>query len=240
MGTTKTTMGTVGKIFILHGWTYTHKPWNFLVQALREAGFKAELLPIPGLTAETDHTWTMDDYVAWLDKHVAKEKKVILIGHSNGGRIALALAARYPEKIQQLILIDSAGLAEKRLSIKIKRSLFSTAAHIGKKITKSENMRRLLYTLARAQDYRQASPHMRETMKNLLAVDLTPELHNITAPTLILWGANDTVTPVADAHILHDSITGSTLSIIPGAKHSPHITHPEIIKQKILTTLKYL
>lgn len=240
MGTTKKTMGTIGKIFILHGWTYTQKPWNFLLQALREAGLNAELLPIPGLTAATDHAWTLDDYVTWFGKQIAKEKKVILIGHSNGGRISLAFAARYPEKVQQLILIDSAGLAEKRLSVKIKRGVFGAAAKVGKKFTKSETSRRVLHKLARVKDYEQASPHMRETMKNLLAVDLTPELKNITAPTLIMWGSQDTTTPLADAHILQKNISGAQLQVIDGAKHSPHITHTDVVKTKILTTLKHL
>ena len=56
---------------------------------------------------------TLEEYVEWLRSKLADERDVVLIGHSNGGRIAIAFADRYPEKISKLILIDSAGIVHK-------------------------------------------------------------------------------------------------------------------------------
>ncbi len=99
------------KIFILHGWTKTTDKWKPFIDYLRDDRFSIELLKIPGLTAKIDKPWALDNYVEWLKNIVDKEKnKVILIGHSNGGRISLAFAAKYPQKIEKLFLIDFAGI----------------------------------------------------------------------------------------------------------------------------------
>jgi pimeloyl-ACP methyl ester carboxylesterase len=98
------------KVIILHGWAKTLDKWNPLIEELNKKGASANLLRIPGLTEKLEKVWNLSDYVKWLKNIVDKESdKVVLIGHSNGGRIALAFASKYPEKVEKLILIDSAG-----------------------------------------------------------------------------------------------------------------------------------
>ena len=45
-------------------------------------------------------------------------------------------------------------------------------------------------------------------------------------PTLIIWGDRDTIIPVSHAHAAHEAIPGSSLSIIEGAGHFPHVEEP--------------
>src|SRR5436309_1754011 len=100
-------MRNIKKIFILHGWTYSIERWEPFINELRKHGIEPEMLQIPGLTAPLDEVWRLDDYVEWLKEIVEKEKdKVTLLGHSNGGRIGLAFAAKYPDKVEKLFLID--------------------------------------------------------------------------------------------------------------------------------------
>ena len=109
------------KIFIIHGWTYTTDKWNQVVGRLQSSGFEPVLLHVPGLTETTEKALTLDDYVEWLNGKLENENKLIIIGHSNGGRISLAFANKYPEKINHLILIDSAGIRHKNFTRKFKR-----------------------------------------------------------------------------------------------------------------------
>lgn len=218
-------------IYILHGWTYSTEKWQVFVKDL-ESVAPVILLKIPGLTDSIDAPWTLDDYVAWLETQLGTEKKVILLGHSNGGRIALAYALKNPKKLKQLVLIDSAGVRDKRVKAQIKRLVFRSLAKVGKNLINQPLARRLLHKLAREKDYYEASPIMRQTMQNLIETDLEGELKNISIPTLIIWGRRDQATPVRDALTIKRGLPQSRLVIVDEARHSPMYTHPkEVIKQ---------
>lgn len=212
-------------IIILHGWTSETKKWEPFLKYL-----PGKLLKIPGLTEKIDRPWTLDDYLEWLKKKI--DKRVVLIGHSNGGRIAIAFAAKYPERVEKLILIDSAGIYHKKLALQIKRILFKLVAKIGKKIAPSNKLKNLLYKLAGEKDYKNADPIQKQTMINLISTDLTPMLTKIPIPTLIIWGKDDKITPLRDGKLMHQKIKGSKLKIL-NAKHSPQFSHPKEVARLI-------
>jgi pimeloyl-ACP methyl ester carboxylesterase len=216
-------------IYILPGWTYDDSKWQPLLEKLSENGRKVELLKIPGLTGEElAKAWKLEDYVEWLHGMVGKEEKVILMGHSNGGRIAIAYAAKYKKlkRIEKLVLIDSAGLVDRRLKVVVKRAIFGAVAKLGKKITRRGGVaEKILYKLAREQDYHQASKVMKQTMQNLIAVDLTSELQQIATPTLLIWGEEDTATPLFQGKAMAKLIAGSKLEVVMGARHSTQFTN---------------
>lgn len=234
MANQKTKMGAISKILILHGWAYSIEKWEPFTTSLQDNGFNVELLKIPGLTEKLDSVWNIDSYVEWLNRKIGKGEKVILIGHSNGGRILLAFAAKYPEKIKHLILIDSAGIYHDELPIRLKRFIFQSLAGVGKKFSKSDSLRKLLYKLARENDYEKAPPFVRQTMVNLINFDVTESLSKIKIPTLIIWGKEDKTTPLSDGQLIHKLIKGSKLHIIKTAKHSPQFTHVDEVT-KVLT-----
>lgn len=225
-------MGTVKEIVALHGWTYNVEKWNTFIALFKEKGIKLNLLKIPVLTKTSNKAWTLDDYVDWLKKEVGN-KKVVLLGHSNGGRIALAFANQYPKSVEKLILIDSAGIYHNELNLRIKRYFYNKVAKIGKKLVPSASLRNLLYKIVGEGDYKDADPLQRQTMLNLIAQDLTPKLHSIQTPTLIIWGQYDTITPLADGKLTHQLISGSKFEIIKNARHSPQFTHPKEVARII-------
>lgn len=231
-------MGTLKKIVILHGWTYSLDKWTDFVGFLKESGFEVELVKVPGLTEESIEVWNLDKYTDWLNKLLDKyDVKVILLGHSNGGRIAINYAAKYPNKLEKLILIDSAGIYHNELPIRLKRIIFNNFSKVGSKFTKSSLLRRILYKFAREGDYEKANENMRKTIVNLINTDIKPMLGRIKTPTLIIWGENDALTPLKDAHLMNKLIKKSKLQIIKNARHSPFFTNPkevlEIIKNGI-------
>lgn len=68
---------------------------------------------------------------------------------------------------------------------------------------------------------------MKEIMKNVLAEDLMPVLKKIKTPTLLVWGADDKTTPLADGKIMNSKIANSELKIIGDANHSLPYQKPE-------------
>ncbi|MBI4089734.1 MAG: alpha/beta hydrolase, partial [Candidatus Levybacteria bacterium] len=169
----------------------------------------------------------ISNYIYWLKQILDKEKgKVILLGHSNGGRISLNFVSKYPEKIDRLILIDSAGIYHNELLLRIKRLFFSALAKIGKRLTTSPTLRNFLYKLTGESDYKNASKRMGKTMVNLIKSDALLNLSTITVPTLIIWGENDKTLPLRDGEKMHELIKNSKLKVIKNARHSPQLTHP--------------
>lgn len=222
------------RVIILHGWTKTLDKWKKFLDALEKKGIKAKFPKIPGLTGNLEKVWELNDYIKWLNNIVDGEKgKIILIGHSNGGRIALAFTNLFPEKVEKLILIDSAGIYHNEFPLKIKRAVFKTIAKIGKRITPSKFLKNLLYRLARETDYRDLNENTRQTMKNLISADLKPILSQIKTPTLIIWGREDRITPLSDGILMNNLIKNSRLEVINEARHSPMFTHPEKVAEII-------
>jgi pimeloyl-ACP methyl ester carboxylesterase len=226
------------KAIILHGWTKDLTKWNPFLNTLKEKKISFEFPKIPGLTESLNKVWTLDDYIKWLKNIVDKEKKkIILIGHSNGGRIAIAFVTKYPEKVEKLILIDSAGIYHNELPHRIKKVVFKTIAKIGKKITTSRSLEDFLYRLAREGDYRKSNPIMKQTMINLLNSNKNLNISKITVQTLIIWGADDKITPLSDGLLINKLIENSDLRIIADARHSPMYSHPKEVADIIY---KYL
>ena len=152
--------------------------------------------------------------------------KIILIGHSFGGRIAIKYAAKYPEKIDKLILTGAAGIKHK---LTAKQKMLFVAAKTGKMIFSLpiiNKFQKLVYNTfskmarSRKKDYYQASPRMKEVMKNVLVEDLTDCLNKIKIPTLLVWGRKDKTTPLDDGKIMNEKIKNSKLVIVDGANHS--------------------
>jgi pimeloyl-ACP methyl ester carboxylesterase len=229
------------KIFIVHGWTYSTDSWQKCIADLRQRGFEPVMLHVPGLTEKSDKVWTLDDYVEWLCGKLAGEKNVVLLGHSNGGRIALAYIEKYPTALARLILLDAAGIVQGGLFLRMKRKIGSIIAQIGKAtvpVSFAATTRKFFYRLLGARDYEQAPVNMRATMANLITVDLEPLLSSISVPTFIIWGQRDNATPVADAHLIHEKIKDSKLFIISDARHSPHITHSQVVASEIAAWLR--
>ena len=222
------------KVIILHGWTYSLEKWQSFLEILKKKGIEPVMLKVPGLTSENERVWGIEDYVKWLKEIVDKEKdKAILIGHSNGGRIAVNFAIRYPERISKLILIDSAGIYHNELSLALKRVIFKTLAKFGRVLKGSSVLKNVFYKTVGETDYKNASQNMKQTMINLLNSDEFLKPENIKTPALIIWGREDKITPVSDGRLFNRLIKNSKLEIINDARHSPQFTDPKKVAEII-------
>lgn len=215
------------KIYLIHGWavdTNNRVKWQPLIDQLAQAEMEAIFLPLPGLSTPIDVAWNLDNYVAWVLEQLPK-KPAILLGHSFGGQVAIRLTAKYPDRVKQLVLIDSAGVRDTSWKMKLKRVGFGTLAKLGKLLTASEQARKLLYKLAGEKDYLLANPLLRKTLTQVVETDVQDEAVKIIAPTLIIWGGRDLITPLWMGKKLYRLIKNSRLEVIGSARHSPQFTH---------------
>lgn len=227
-------------IYIVHGWAVNpnnEDKWEAFRSALKKHGVATVFMPLPGLSTPLDEVWTLDDYAHWLHAQLPAKNPVIVLGHSFGGQIIVRCNTLYPKLFSRIFLVDSAGIVDTAWKKRIKRGVFGLLAGIGKNLPFKEKARKLLYILARERDYYLAPEKQRETMSNVITTDITHELSSIAVPTMIVWGEKDLITPIRYAHIFHDQISGSMLSIIPEGRHSPMFTHPEKVAQVVLKWL---
>ena len=170
--------------------------------------------------------------------------KIILIGHSFGGRIAIKYAVKYPERIDKLILTGAAGIKHK---LTAKQKMLFIAAKTGKMIFSLpiiNKFQKPVYNIfskiaqKRKKDYYNASPRMKEIMKNILAEDLTEYLNKIKTPTLLVWGREDKTTPLADGEVMKSKVKDSKLKVMDGANHSLPYQKAEEFGEIVLEFIK--
>lgn len=221
-------------VYLLHGWAIDPKneqKWATLRNSLQKQRIQSVFIPIPGLDTPLENPWSLDDYVVWLEATLP-DKPVILLGHSFGGQLAVRFTARYKERIEKLILVDSSGIIDRSLKKAIKRSVFKFAAKIGGFLGQVPYARAFLYKLARERDYYSAPPVMRETMSRVLDDEILDDIAQVDSETLIIWGEHDRATPLSNTQQLLN-IPKSKLHIISQARHSPQFTHPEPVAKLV-------
>ncbi|HBT65659.1 MAG TPA: alpha/beta hydrolase, partial [Ruminococcaceae bacterium] len=166
----------------------------------------------------------VDDYVDFVLEFsdAVGLKSPLLIGHSYGGRIIIKMMnrPRLPFTVPKIILMDAAGIKPRRsLGYYIKVYSYKAARRILPML--AERMRRKTGSA----DYRNASPVMRRTMVLSVNEDLTPLLSGIKVPTLLIWGENDTATPLSDGQTMERLIPGAGLVVLRGAGHFSFADH---------------
>jgi len=222
------------QVFIIHGWTYSLDKWTDICEQLKAGGIDPVLLKVPGLTEPSDKVWDIDGYVDWLDGELRGVEAPVVIGHSNGGRIALSYVQKHPGRIARLVLIDSAGLPHDEFIPRAKLRFLRSIARAGKLFGRVPIVRRAFYRLIKASDYNNAPENMKLTMRNMLNADKLIDYSRITLPVTIIWGRNDAITPLKDGRKLHGLLKGSELNIIDGARHAPQATHTEAVAGLII------
>ena len=224
--------GTGRPVLLLHGWGANAAAMRPILGALR-ADHAVYALDFPGFGQSPlpPAAWGVGEYaelaIAFLDALGVARTDVI--GHSFGGRVAIKLAAKWPDRVERLVLVDSAGVphaetpgrAVLRAGLRAGRAILS-APGLGAVRGKAE-------TLARgrlgSEDYRSAGP-LRETFLKVVSEDLRPYMPEIKAPTLLIWGENDLDTPLADAKVMESAIPDSGLVVLRGAGHFSYLDRP--------------
>lgn len=226
-------------ILFLHGWGSQAERYRAVCTFLSD-NFPEIVIPdLPGFGfAPVPSTiWGIKEYSDWVNKLIQKLgwSKLILAGHSFGGRLTIYIASSNPVNIQGIILYATAGTT-KRNSKRL--SFFNVVAKIGKAIMSLPGLHflypiaeKILYKIVGNTDYLYAG-EKREIFKKVINEDLSGLVKDISAPTKLLWGADDFQTPLADAEYIHQNIKGSELKIIPDQGHIMHSRNPELFAKE--------
>lgn len=204
-------------------------------------------LDMPGFgeSQEPDTSWNLDNYVTFVIDFLKSQniKEVDLIGHSNGGRIIIKLMNQknLNIKVNKIILIGSAGIVhEKTLLQNIKIKTYK----ICKKVLEFKPIKavfpNLIIKLKNAfgsEDYRNASPIMKQTLVQLVNCDLRDLLPNINVPTLLIWGVNDTATPISDGELMEKLIPDAGLVKLENCSHYVFLERAAYVNTIISTFL---
>jgi pimeloyl-ACP methyl ester carboxylesterase len=223
----------------LHGWGASHASFDELREALQrlqdsktprlQIRLIAPDLPGCGESEDPPNPWNVDDYVQWL-KELLREMRLTgyyLLGHSHGGRIAIAYAAEQPPGLLHLYLCAAAGVGRE---IFLRKTFWPAMAKWGNAVLSLPGLkllkpltRRYVYKFLGVHDYERANPVMKKTMAGVIESDLMPILAQIEAPTDIFWGEDDTTTPLQIGHVMEERIAGSRIHVFPGVRHRVHI-----------------
>jgi pimeloyl-ACP methyl ester carboxylesterase len=217
---------------VLHGWgsqsSHLFSAMSPLVQTSQVI-----FIDLPGFgKSQTPHTpWGLYEYVDCVFEclNTLEIKKTTMIGHSFGGSIALLLAVKQPRIVESLILIDSAGVRETSKRKHIIHILASAVRPIFR-FGCMQSMRQWIYKKIGSEDYL-TLPNMRETYKKVISMDITPLLSSVKQKTFLIWGEEDTMTPIADATILKQNIPNARLTVISHAGHYCFLDQPEEFKK---------
>jgi len=215
-------------LVILPGWSSDLSRWQPLLGLLNQSKIPVQLIKVPyGRVRDTA------DYSRWLKERTKNLKSFYLLGHSFGGQIAINFTAANPSKVIKLILVDSAGIRKK---LNLKRWLIAPLAKAGKGLV-PERFKGVFYHLLRATDYYHATPVRKQILRRVISEDQQENLAKISCSTLIIWGRDDALTPLADGRLMHRLIKNSQLTVLPG-RHGLPFTHPEVLARLVLNFIQ--
>lgn len=172
----------------------------------------------------------------------------VCAGASMGGTVTLAFAARHPSLVSGLGLIDTtASYGPAAPEAWEERGQKARAEGLAS-LTPFQQTRWFSDT------FREANPDLVdqsiavfcandvdayvETCRMLGRADLVAALSEIAVPTMILVGEEDYATPLAMAEAMHERISGSTLEVIPGARHLTPLECPALVAERLLQIVR--
>lgn len=205
--------GDAPRVLALHGWGRTRADWAAVL-----AGTPALAVDLPGFGAspEPPAAWGSRDYAELLAP-LLHEGGWTVVGHSFGGRVAVQLAAGWPEAVDRLVLTG----------VPLLRQASSGKAPLGFRLAKRAHGLGLLSDERMeaerrkrgSADYRGAQGVMRDTLVRLVNEDYRDLLPRIKSTTSFVWGARDTAAPLAMAEEAVGLVPSARLVVSPTSGH---------------------
>ncbi len=242
-------------VLLLHGGLSTANRWQASLEPLAAAGWRALSVDLPGrgFAIQTrERRLTVPDFADFVVRFLDEMElgRTSLVGASLGAHVAAELAWRYPDRVEQLVLVGPAGVSpwdrEDRLRTWTSYRDFSRAsiaaglARNGQGPSPEE--------VEETFRMRNSPSHLRavETMMEYMMTDawerdfVDARLAKVTPTirTLIVWGRDDKKFPVEDALALHPRLPGSYLAVVAGCDHDVDLDRPDVFHALLLDALR--
>ena len=227
-----TVQGAGTAALLMHGWGCDHTTLQSIERLLLSMGLMVYSVDFPGFggSDEPPGVWGVEQYTGLMETFAAREgiEQPVLIGHSFGGRVGLLYASR--NAVRKLVLIDAAGVKPRRgLKYYVKVYTYKAAKRVLPLLLGRERGGAALdryRSRAGSSDYSQSSPRMRAVLSRVVNEDLKHVMPSIGCPTLLIWGKDDTATPLRDAKIMERLIPDAGLVAMEGAGHYSFLDRP--------------
>jgi len=169
---------------LLHGWGGNADSFTPISQYLARIPDCQVLTP--SFLCPPREVYTLDNYVADLENYLRQHNvtRCVVIAHSFGARLVALMNARYPQLFTQIIITGGAGLRCRSFRVWWKVKWYRLLRRCGVRLQGG------------SRDYRQLDANGKRTFQNIIHRDLTNEVAQITAPTLLIWGTRDKDTPL--------------------------------------------
>jgi pimeloyl-ACP methyl ester carboxylesterase len=229
------------------------RDWEQVIPALaKKYAVYAVDLPGFGYSDKGNHHYSPDNMARALEAVLAPRLKqpFALIGHSMGGGVTLAYAAAYPKRVNRLVLVDVAGVLHRSVYAEFLARVAAQRA-IGLESPWYESVVRAIQLRAEywpirgdlvlenasiRQRFLRGDPNA-ITAFAMVERDFTEALRNIAAPTLIIWGGDDTIAPLRTGQALAATIRHARLTVIEGAGHAPMVQFPDRFNSVVIDEL---
>ncbi len=221
-------------VLLLHGWGCSTALWKPVTERLMHRA-RVTVLDFPGhgQSGRPPVPWGAPEFSRMIEELILALglKGCDIIGHSHGGRVALYLASERPGLVGKLVLAGAAGLRAEPTEAQKKRGeayrrlrglsdLLDRAKIFG---ALPEKMRDALRKKYGSRDYNALDEEMRKTFVKLVNLDLTDRLCKVQAPTLLVWGDQDTETPLWMGQKMEKLIPDAGLVILKGGTHYAYL-----------------
>jgi len=240
-------------VVLVHGLgTIGAQDWSKFIPVLAEK-YHVISFDLPGFarSSKGNHNYSPENYanfVNWVVTQYVKDDYV-LVGHSMGGAIALYYAAYYPRQIEQLILVDAAGILHRVSFTKYAFENFKPTSwwpdlsfdQINRFLpVKIETLERfpmafdLVVNTAFARKGLLGSDPLKIAGMSLVLQDYSQVIQRINTPTQIIWGEKDPIAPVRTGELLKVRLANARLHIIKDVGHNPMQSKPKEFNQLAL------
>ncbi len=228
-----------GKVVVLlHGWADSAAGLRALGASLQK-DYEVIALDLPGFggTQTPKESWGLNDYVQFVQhflKKIDAGNIYAIIGHSNGGAMAIRGLAEGAFQVERLVLLSSAGI---RNEYKGRNHTLRILVKTGKLVTSplpaqlKKKLRRKVYKTIGSDML--VAEHLQETFKRVVTDDVRADAAQLNMPVLLIYGELDEDAPVWYGRQFHELMTDSTLEILPGAGHFVHIDRADDVQKAI-------
>ena len=230
------TQGEGPNLLLLHGLFGALSNFEGIIEHFKKThNVVVPILPIFELPIRKVSVTGLVDYVVDFVNYKAYEK-VNVLGNSLGGHISLLYALAQPDKISSIILTGSSGLFESAMGTSFpKRGDYDfiktkTEATFYRPEVATKELVDEVFDIV---NDRNKAIRVIATAKSAVRHNLGDKLHQIEAPTLLVWGRQDNITPAFVGEKFHELIEHSRLVFLEECGHAPMMEHPEVFNKHL-------
>lgn len=228
-------------LVLLHGMFGGLSNFDPLIKRMEEFTIYVPLIPLYSFDRKK---LSIPGLAKWLNGFCKKCEiiKPVLIGNSMGGHIALEYARVYPSKVAGLVLAGSSGLFENDFGTTSPKR--NDREYIRKRaaLTFYDDIvtEELVDEIMAVTQSPEKLPKLLKVARSTHEYNMEDMLADITAPTLLVWGKEDVVTPPEVAERFHEKLPNAQLKWIEKCGHAPMMERPEEFVRHLKPFLEHL